>query len=132
MSRREHRRRGRNSLGSVVDDSARIASRLGLVGAMVTGAIGFIVFYALLPVALMAWSDANKAKLVGPAAAVFAHLLDQLMWQRFIGPSQWAGLAILLACWAIAAWKAFSDDALTNDELAVAGWAAKLLARLLR
>lgn len=132
MSRRRYRRRSRNSLGSVVDDSVHIAARFGPMGALTTGAIGFAIFYAALPIALMAWTDANKAKLAGPADAAFAHLLDQVMWQRFIGPSQWAGLAILLACWAIAAWKTLCSDELTDDELAGTTWLAKLVARLLR
>lgn len=132
MSRHRYRRRGGDSLGSVVDDSAHIAARFGPIGALTTGAVGFAIFYAAIPLGLIAWTDANKAKLVGPAAAVFANLLDQVMWQRFIGPCQWAGLAILLVCWAIAAWKAFFDDALTNEELAGASWAARLLARMLR
>jgi hypothetical protein len=132
MSGRRYRRRGGNSLGSVVDDSVRVAARFGPVGALTTGAIGFAIFYAALPITLLAWADANKVKLVGPAAAAFANLLDQVMWHRFIGPSQWAGIAILLACWAIAAWKAFYGDGLTDDELAGATWLAKLVARLLR
>ncbi|WP_157615619.1 hypothetical protein [Rhizobacter sp. Root404] len=94
--------------------------------------MGFAVFYAALPITLMAWTDANKAKMTGPTAAVFANLVDQVMWQRFIGPCQWVGVAILLACWAIAAWKTFYGDGLTDDELAGATWMAKIVARLLR
>lgn len=130
-NRRHHRRRG-NSLGSVVDDSVHIAAGFGPVGALTTGAIGFAVFYAIFPIALMAWTDANKAKLVGPTAAAFANLLDQVMWHRFISPCQWVGIAILLACWAIAAWKAFCAEGMTDDELAGTSLLAKLLARLLR
>lgn len=132
MSRRRYRRRSGNSLESVVDDSVHIAAQFGPLGALTTGAVGFTVFYALLPLALLAWTDANKSKLVGPAAAAFSSLLDQVIWQRFISPCQSAGSAILLACWTIAAWKAFCSGTLTNDELAGASWAAKLLARLLR
>lgn len=131
MSRRRYRRRG-GSLGSVVDDSAHIAARFGPVGALTTGAVGFAVFYALLPMALMAWTDANKAKLVGPAAVVFANVLDQVILQRFINPCQWAGIAIFLACWTIAAWKALYSEELTSTGLTGTSWLAKLLARLLR
>lgn len=130
-NRRRHRRRD-DSLGSVVDDSVRVAAGFGPVGALTIGAIGFAVFYAILPIALMTWIDANKAKLVGPAAAALANLLDQVMWHRFISPSQWVGVAILLACSAIAAWKVFISDALTDTELSAASLSAKLLARLLR
>lgn len=132
MSRRAYRRRSRTSLGSVVDDSARIAAGFGPVGALTTGAIGFAVFYAALPIALMAWTDANKAKLIGPTAAALASLLDQVMWHRFIGPCQCAGIAILLACWAVAAWKTFNAHAMTDDELMDVTWLAKIVARLLR
>jgi hypothetical protein len=132
MSNRRHRRRKGNSLSYVVDDSVHIAAGFGPVGALTTGAIGFVVFYAILPIALMAWTDANKAKMVGPTAGAFASLLDQVMWHRFIGPCQWAGIAILLACWAIAAWKAFYADGMTHDEMAGTSLLAKLLAKLLR
>ncbi|KMN48636.1 hypothetical protein VL04_18360 [Chromobacterium violaceum] len=132
MSRRRYRHSGGDSLESVVDDSAYIAARFGPVGALTTGVVGFTVFYSLLPIALMAWVDVNKAKLVGPAATVFANILDQVMLQRFINPCQWAGTAILLACCAIAAWKALFSDELTSAELAGTSWLAKLLSRLLR
>ena len=132
MSRRRSRRRSGNSLGSVVDDSAHIAAQFGPLGAMTTGAIGFVIFYVALPFGAMAWSDSEKAKLIGPMGTVFARLLDQVVWQRLIGPSQWAGAAILLVCWVIAAWKCFSTVAIRDDELAGASWAAKLLARLLQ
>jgi len=132
MSRRRYQRRSSDSLESVVDDSAYIAARFGPVGALTTGVVGFTVFYALLPVALLAWVDANKAKLVGPAATVFANILDQVVLQRFINPCQWAGIAILLACCAIAAWKALLSDELTSAELAETCWLAKLLSSLLR
>lgn len=132
MSSRRYRRRRGNSFGSVVDDSAHIAARFGPMGALTTGAIGFTVFYAGLPIALMAWTDANKATMAGPTAAAFANLLDQVMWHRFIDPCQWAGIAILLVCSAIAAWKAFYADTMTDDDLTVATWLAKVGARLLR
>lgn len=132
MSGRRYRRRGSKSLGSVVDESVHIAARFRPMGALTTGAIGFAIFYAVLPIALMAWTDTNKAKLAGPTAAVLANCLDQVMWHRFIGPCQWVGIAILLACSAIAAWKALISDTLTNAELTVTSLLAKLFARLLR
>ena len=61
MSRRRYRRRGGNSLGSVVDDSAHIAARFGPVGAMTTGAIGFAIFYAAIPLGLIAWTEIGRA-----------------------------------------------------------------------
>jgi hypothetical protein len=132
MSKQRYGRRGGSSLESIVDDSVHIAARFGPIGALTTGAIGFAIFYAALPIALMSWTAANKAKMAGPTAAAFANLLDQVVWHRFIGPCQWVGIAILLACAAIAAWKAFAGGALTDTELAGTTWLAKLVARLLR
>lgn len=132
MSRRSYRRRSSNSLGSVVDDSVHIAARFGPMGALTTGAIGFAIFYAALPITLMVWADANKAKMAGPTAAALANLLDQVVWHRFITPCQWVGVAILLGCSAIAVWKALISDALTDAELAGTSFLAKLFARLLR
>lgn len=131
MRRRRSGRHGRDLLGSVVDDLAHIAARLGPIGALTTGALGFAVFYALLPLALIAWTHANAAKLSGPAATTFATLLDQVMWQRLIGPCQWTGTGILLACCAIAMWKLLFRAHLSNDEINRTSWAAKILARLL-
>lgn len=132
MNRRGYRRHGGDSLESAVDDSAHIAGQFGPVGALVTGAVGFVVFYTLLPMAFTAWADSHKAKLIGPLASIFANILDQVILQRLIGPCQWAGLSIILACWTIAAWKALFDEEPTNTELAGTSWLAKLLARLLR
>lgn len=105
MSRRSYRRQRSDSLADVIVDFAQIAARSGPLGAFTTGAIGFTVFYALLPFALLAWTDASKAKLRGPLATAFANVLDQVMWIRFIDPCQWCGIAILCVCWVIALWK---------------------------
>jgi hypothetical protein len=132
MSGRRYRRHRRNSFGSVVDDSVHIAGRFGPVGAMVTGVVGFAFFYAALPLTIMSWVEGRKALLTGPAAAAMAGVLDQVMWHRLIDPCQWAGIAILLGCSGIAAWKFLSDDGLTYDQLAGVGWVAKLVAKFLR
>lgn len=131
MRRRKYYRRASNSLDSVVDDSAHVAARFGPLGALTVGAVGFTIFYALLPIALITLTDANKARLSGPMATGFANLLDQIMWQRFINPSQWAGIAILLACWTIAAWKVLAECEPTFVEISDTSWLAKMLARLM-
>ena len=115
MSRRGYRRHGRGGLSSAVDNTAHLAASFGPVGALCTGAIGFAVFYTVLPLCMMAWTAERKASLKGSAAAVFASLLDQVMWHRLISPCQCAGIAILLVCSAIAVWK-FLDRAELNDE----------------
>lgn len=132
MSRRRYGRRGRDSLGSVVDDCAHIAAHFGPLGALATGMVGFAVFYSLLPLTLLSWTNANKEKLSGPAAAVFRNLLDQIMWQSFIGPSQWVGVSILMVCFSIAVWKALAERELTPNEISEASMAARALAKALR
>lgn len=109
MSRHSYRRQRNDSLADAVADCAYIAARSGPLGAFTTGALGFTFFYALLPVAILARTDANKTKLNGPLAAAFASMIDQVMWYRFIEPCQWCGMTILLICWAIALWKLYEQ-----------------------
>ena len=131
MSRHHHRRRRRDSLSSVVDDTAHIAARFGPIGALWTGVIGFTVFYAALPACMVAWMADRKDTLKGPAAAAFANLLDQVMWYRFISPCQWAGVAILLVCSAIAIWKHLGQADLDGDEVTFLSAASKVVSRLI-
>ncbi|MDM4765967.1 hypothetical protein [Pelomonas sp. SE-A7] len=131
MSRRRYSRRRRGSLSSAVDHAAHIAVRFGSVGALWTGAIGFVVFYAALPACMMAWTAERKASLKGPAAAAFANLLDQVMWHRFIAPSQGAGIAILLVCSAIAIWKFFGQHDLDDKSVTALGAVSKFVSRLI-
>jgi len=132
VSRRPYRRQRRDSLSSAVDDTAHIAAKFGPVGALWTGAIGFAVFYAGLPACMMAWTAERKASLKGPAAAAFANLLDQVMWHRFISPCQWAGVAILLVCSAIAIWKHLEQAELEGDDVTFLSAASKLVSRMIR
>ena len=131
MSWRRYSRRRRDCLSSAVDDAAHIAARFGPVGALWTGAIGFAVFYAALPACMVAWTAERKASLKGPAAAAFANLLDQVMWHRFISPCQWAGIAILLVCSAIAIWKYFDHDDLDIEGVSFLSTVSKVVSRLI-
>ncbi|MES2191292.1 MAG: hypothetical protein V4454_14315 [Pseudomonadota bacterium] len=131
MSRHNYRRGRRDSLSSAVDDTAHIAASFGPVGALWTGVIGFTVFYAALPACMLAWIADRKAALKGPAAAVFANLLDQVMWHRFISPCQWAGVAILLVCSAIAIWKHFVEADLDGDDVTFLSAMSKAVSRLI-
>ncbi len=81
---------------------------------------------------MMAWTAERKATLKGPAAAGFVNLLDQIMWHRFISPCQWAGVAILLVCSAIAIWKYISQADLDDDEVKFLSAASKLVSRLIK
>ncbi len=131
MSRRRYRRRRRDDLSSAVDDAAHVAAKFGPVGALWTGAIGFAVFYAALPACVMAWCEERKAALNGPAAAVLAQAFDQVMWQRVISPCQWAGIAILLVCTAIAIWKCFNQANLGDEVVTFMATASKIISRLI-
>ncbi len=129
MSRGRYPRRGRNSPGSLVDDSAYIASRFGPGGAMVTGVVGFTLLYAVLPIALLEWAAVNNAKMAGTMASELSNVVGQLLWNRVIEPMQLAGVAILLACTAIAIWKLLCEFDLAGEDISAMSTLAKLLAR---
>ncbi|MDB0573671.1 hypothetical protein LBW59_23260 [Ralstonia solanacearum] len=131
MSRRRYSRRSRSGLSAAVDDTARIAAKFGPLGALWTGVIGFAVFYAGLPACILAWSEESKANLKGPTAAAFANLLDQVMWHRFISPCQWAGIAILLVCSAIAIWKYLDRTDLDDKKANLLSAVAKVVSSLI-
>lgn len=73
----------------------------------------------------------SKANLKGPAAAAFANLLDQVMWHRFISPCQWAGIAILLVCSAIAIWKCLDRTDLDDEKANLLSAVSKVVSRLI-
>ena len=103
--KRNYRRsRSGNNLGSAVGDMGAIANKFGPKGALLVGAIGFVVLYFLIPAALEAWLEYNKAKMTGPTASVMGQVLDKIFNTRFIRVSEWAGIAALLLCSAIATW----------------------------
>lgn len=131
MSRRRYRRRGRNSLGSLVDDSAYIASRFGPVGAMVTGAVGFTLLYAVIPIVLLKWTAVHNAEMVGSMATELSNLVNQMVWIRVIEPMQWAGVAVLLVCTAISIWKLVLEFDLGGEDISLMSTLAKLIARFI-
>ncbi|PUA96920.1 hypothetical protein C8C99_1765 [Acidovorax sp. 107] len=131
MSRRGYKRHGRGDLSTAVDDTAHLAASFGPVGAFCTGTIGFAVFYTVLPLCMMAWTAERKASLKGSAAATFAILLDQVMWQRLISPCQCAGISILLVCSAIAAWKLIDRADLNDEDVTFLSCVSKGIGRLM-
>lgn len=131
MSRRCYGHPRQDGLSSAVDDMAHIAAKFSPVGALCTGVIGFVVFYAALPTCMLAWTAERKASLKGPTAQVFAQLLDQVLWQRFIWPCQWAGVAILLMCSAIALWKHLGQADLDGDDMTLLSAVSKVVSRLI-
>lgn len=130
MSRRHYRRGLRGGLSSTVDDAAHIASKFGPVGALWTGTIGFSIFYAALPTCTLALTTERKASFKGPTAASLASVLDQVLWQRFISPCQWAGVAILLVCVAIAIWKHLDRGDLNGDDVTFLSATSKFISSL--
>jgi hypothetical protein len=131
VNRRRYRRRRRDSLSSAADDAAHIAAKLGPVGALWTGVIGFAVFYAVLPVCMMTLTADRKATLKGPFATTFGNLLDQVLWQRFISPCQWAGVTILLVCSAITIRKLFDPAELDDEDVTLMSAISKVVSRLI-
>lgn len=129
--RNYRRRRSGNNLGSAVGDMGAIANKFGPKGALITGVIGFVVLYFLIPAALEAWLEYNKAKMTGAAASAMGQALDKIFNTRFIRVSEWAGIAALLLCTAIAAWKAVTQKSMSYQGQRDAGFLAKLFARFL-
>ena len=130
--KRNYRRsRSGNNLGSAVGDMGAIANKFGPKGALLVGAIGFVVLYFLIPAALEAWLEYNKAKMTGPTDSVAGQVLDKIFNTRFIRVSEWAGIAALLLCTAIAAWKAVTQESVSYQGQRDASFLAKLLARFL-
>ncbi|MBL8309005.1 MAG: hypothetical protein JNL19_01145 [Burkholderiales bacterium] len=130
-SRYRYRRRSRNSFGSAVTDSAEIANRLSPRGAFVVGALGFALFYWVLPGLLVAWAEHNKAKMTGSFAPVFAKMIDEVFLRRFIHPAEWAGIAMLVVCWMIGLWKWLTWRSLTRRGVRQASVLSRLVSRWL-
>ncbi len=130
-TRNYRRRRSANNLGSAVGDMGAIANKFGPKGALIVGVIGFVVLYFLIPAALEAWLEYNKAKMTGSAASVARQVLDMIFNARFIRVSEWAGIAALLLCSAIAASKALTQESVSYQGQKDAGFFAKIFARFL-
>lgn len=129
---RRYRRRSSGSFGSVVNDSAHIAAWFGPVGAMVTGIVGFALFYIVLPLLFTSWFEIHKAETINQLATALNKALDDVMLQRLIQPSEWAGISILIVCCGIALWKLLQDDELSPQEIEGSSILAKHIARFLQ
>ena len=126
--------RGRRSginLGSTVGDMGAIANKFATRGALIVGVVGFIVLYFLVPLALEAWLEYNKAKLSGPTGSSMSQVLDKIFSSRFIRVSEWAGIATLPLCSGIAAWIALTQESVSYQWQRNAGLSAKHFARFL-
>lgn len=127
---RGHRRSGSN-LGSTVSDVGAIANKFGPKGALIAGAIGFVVLYFLIPAALEAWLAYIRANMTGRLAVAMGQLLNQLLTVKYIRAYEWAGIATLLLCAAISLWKAVTQESVSYQGQKDANFFAKLLARFL-
>lgn len=124
-------RRRRNRNADIVDDVATLASRNGPVAALLTGLVCFIILYVLLPLAILRWVVARTAEAHGPLSTAVASLTSTLISHRFVEPFQWAGVAALLACTAIALWKLIYAGELAQSRVAFTSAVAKAIARLM-
>lgn len=129
--KRYKRRRSGDGWGSAISDVAGIASKFGPKGALITGVAGFIFFYLIIPWILVEWAEHNKAKMTGQHAAIFGKLLDDIFVRRFIHPSEWVGIAILLICTSVACWKVVTRTDLDRSSQRDVTSLGKLLARFL-
>ena len=131
---RRYRKRSRSSsgFGGMVGDAADIANKFGPRGTLITGAVGFVSLYWVMPWLLTLWAEHNKAKLsAGAVGNAMRQVLDEVFIRRFIHPSQWAGIAVLLVCIGLACWKAYARTDLDYGDRRDMGTLAKLLARFL-
>lgn len=132
--RRNYKGRGRssNGFGGMVGDFADIANKFGPKGTLITGALGFVTLYFIVPWALVAWAEHNKAKMSsGPLGQAMGKMLDEIFIRRFIHPAEWAGIAVLLLCIGIACWKAFTRTDVSYSNRKDMGSLAKFIARFL-
>lgn len=129
---RRRRRRSGSGLGGAVGDIVGIAANLGPRGALITGGIGFILFYFIVPGLLVLWADHTKARMSsGIVGMAMKRLVDDIFIRRFIHPSEWAAIAILLGCLLVACWKGFTRTDLGYYEQRDMTWLAKVVARFL-
>lgn len=130
--RRGYRRRSGNGFGSMVGDSAAIANSMGPLGALITGVVGFLVCYFLIPMLLTAWLENNQAKMsTGATGNAARSILDVVFSRRFIRPAELAGIAILILGVGLSIWKALTQERLSRPGERDASFLAKLLARFL-
>lgn len=110
-------------------DTIGLANAFGPKGTIIAGAAGFTFFYLFVPWALMVWANHNKAKFVSQHAAILGKLIDDIFLRRFINPSEWAGIAIFVACLLLACWKVFARTDFDRENERQLSFLARLVAR---
>lgn len=124
------RRHSGSSLGSAVGEIGDVASKFGLKGTFVVGAVGFVVLYVLISFALEAWLEYNDTKMTGPLGSAMGQLLDKIFSIRFIRVPEWAGIAALLLFSGIAAWESTPRKPVSYQGQRNAGLFSQILAGL--
>lgn len=115
--------RRRSRRGSVVTDVAFVANRLSWRRCLVLGAVGFTLFYWLLPMWLRSRVEVLKSEAIRVA---FDHLVTRRAhWL------QWVGIAIALVCVFFAARDYYGRRSLRPRSVRDTSWFARLLARIL-
>lgn len=124
--------RSGNGLGGAVSDMVSLAAKFGPRGALITGGVGFVLFYFFVPELLSLWASHTRDKMAhGIAGTAVRQLVDEILIRRFINPFKWAAIAILIGCMLTACWKAFTRTDLDYQSRRDMTWFAKLLARFL-
>lgn len=124
--------RSGDGFGGAVGDMVDIAANFDPRGALITGGIGFVLFYFIVPELLSLWVSYSKTQMSTEIlSATMKQLLDDISIRRFIHPSKWAAIAILIGCMLIACWKALTRTDLNYQSQRDMTWFAKLLARFL-
>ena len=120
---RPTRSRPHRVAGSPVGDAAFIANRLSWRAALVFGVAGFTVFYWAVPW----WVMHQVATLEGNRfQAVVASVLH-----RRVHYVQWLGIAVLIVCGTIAAWRYFTGRRLSTEAERGVTFLSRLLGRRL-
>lgn len=127
--RRRYRKKG--NIGRVVTDLAAVAAGTTPKKAVLWGFFSFGFLYYFMPWMLAAWVEYNKAKMSGPLAGAMGQMLDHTVIRRFIHPLEWAGIACLVVCLAIAAWKQLTGNGVSKTGANNASRVARFVARFL-
>lgn len=115
-----------------MSDVVGLAAKFGPRGALITGGIGFVLFYFFVPELLLLWASHTKDKMShGIVGTAMKQLVDEIFIRRFINPSKWAAIAILIGCMLTACWKALTRTDLDYESRRDMTWFSKLLARFL-
>lgn len=113
----------RGSLESqVVRGSVRTSNRLSPEKALILGALGFSIFYLILP----AWM---QSQIDSQVHSQFFPILEAAIGRR-IRMAEIAGLGCLIASLIVAAYKSFTNESLGRNGVHGVGFVARFLARI--